>query len=162
MRNSSFISLPLWPKQLVTVCGHVGLPAFGREQGLCQSHVQVQPVSSWKEFPQHLFPQMWQKQRHHWCSRDMGSFEAELTLLSELSSQLFSLLLSLLVVYMVPKCPSPPPFQHGAPCQQPSAPCTLWLQEGREALLWQPEGGMLNNLGSVKAVLFNGKLGSFY
>lgn len=78
MRNSSFISLPLWPKQLVTVCGHVGLPAFGREQGTSQSHVRVQPVSSWKEFPQRLLPQMWQKQRHHEPSQGMGSFEAEL------------------------------------------------------------------------------------
>lgn len=52
MRNSSFIALPLRPKQLVIVCGHVGLPAFGREHGISQSHVQVQPVSGWKEFPQ--------------------------------------------------------------------------------------------------------------
>lgn len=77
MRNSSFIALPLWPKQLVIVCGHVGLPAFGREQGIFQSHVQVQPVSRWKEFPPSQFPQIWQKQRHHSPSQGMGSFEAE-------------------------------------------------------------------------------------
>lgn len=163
MRNSSIISLPLWPKQLVTVCGHVGLPAFGREQRISQTHVRVQPVSSWKEFPQSLFPQTWQKQRHHQPSQGMESFEAELRcpalsihstflIATFSSSSLQSAKVSLLTTI------SAWSSQTASVGKKPSVLCFLWLQEGSEVLHWQSEGGMLNNLvGVTKAVLFNGK-----
>lgn len=114
MRNSSFISLPLWSKQLVTVCGHVGLPAFGREQGKSQSRVQVLSLAG-RSFHNVCFlkcdrnkdttspPRAWEALRQ---SSD--------TLLSELLAQHFSLLLFLVAVYRVPKCPSPAPLQQGA------------------------------------------------